>query len=247
MHECDPNVILLFLIKIFFMALIKYSALVAGMSGKLNGSVAAHNRYGSYLRNKSPQTNPQSTGQQNVRSGFSMVSQIWSQTLNQSQRDSWNQGASEWPRVNKFGDVVTPSGFALFMELNNNLVQYGLSAIEDVPTKQLEPANTFRMEETFEIVIDPAYAGTFKIAVMATAPTSVGRETGSVKNKYRIVDRDAVFAGSPATYDAETAYVATFGSLPVTGNWVIFWKVFFINPNSGQKTTPVILKSSYEA
>ena len=53
---------------------IKYSALVMGVSGKLNGSVGATNKGGAYLRNKGVVSNPNTPAQAAVRSRFGSLS-----------------------------------------------------------------------------------------------------------------------------------------------------------------------------
>lgn len=110
------------------MARIKYSALIAGVSGKLNGSVFAKNRGGDYVRNKSTVRNPKTTPQVNQRSKFSFLSKLW-RTLDQVQRDAWSLAATFKPYQDPFGDARFLSGNAYFQKVNLNLATVGTPAL----------------------------------------------------------------------------------------------------------------------
>lgn len=99
---------------------IKWSALVSDVRGKLNGSVASRNRYGSYFRNKVTPTNPQTASQMRVRGIFGAISKLWGQ-LTDSQRKSWEAFSSEHKFSDIFGDLQTLQGNAMFQKVNMNL------------------------------------------------------------------------------------------------------------------------------
>lgn len=105
------------------MALIKLTAVVDNISGKLNGSVFARNKGGHYIRSKSNPTNPQTTRQNMVRSLLSGVSTEWRQ-LTPGQREAWKGAAQDFPYQNKLGDSKIYSGFNLFVKHNQNLKNY---------------------------------------------------------------------------------------------------------------------------
>ncbi|HSH66770.1 MAG TPA: HMG-box domain-containing protein [Bacteroidia bacterium] len=108
------------------MALIKMTAIVDSISGKLNGSVFARNKGGAYVRSKSVVSNPNTPLQQAVRSVFSAISQAW-RDLTTEERKSWNEAVEYYKYTNVFGDLRTLSGKALFQKLNGNRLNVGLS------------------------------------------------------------------------------------------------------------------------
>lgn len=105
------------------MALIKLTAVVDNISGKLNGSVFARNKGGHYIRSKSNPTNPQTEKQNLVRSLLAGVSTDWRQLTN-SQREAWKGATQDFPYQNKLGDTKIYSGFNLFVKHNQNLKNY---------------------------------------------------------------------------------------------------------------------------
>lgn len=114
------------------MALIKLTAIVDNISGKLNGTVFAKNKGGHYMRSKSMPSNPRSSFQTAVRARFGAIAQLWG-ALTQSQRNAWNAMASEFPYKNRLGDTKILSGFALHQKLNTNLAIIGENSISNPP------------------------------------------------------------------------------------------------------------------
>lgn len=114
------------------MALIKLTAIVDNISGKLNGTVFAKNKGGHYMRSKSMPSNPKTSFQTAVRARFGAIAQLWG-ALTQAQRNAWNAMASEFPYRNRLGDTKILSGFALHQKLNTNLAVIGQSAISNPP------------------------------------------------------------------------------------------------------------------
>lgn len=114
------------------MALIKLTAIVDNISGKLNGTVFSKNKGGHYMRSKSMPSNPKTTFQSLVRARFGAIAQLWG-ALTEAQRDAWRAMASEFPYTNRLGDTKILSGFALHQKLNTNLAVIGQPAISDPP------------------------------------------------------------------------------------------------------------------
>ena len=169
---------------------IKYSALVSDARGKLNGSVAAKNRYGQYFRNKITPVNPQTDHQMAVRGQFGALSSQW-RTLSQLQRDSWKTAGEDSPETNIFGDTITLQPNVFFIKRNMLLTTAGLPIIETaVQTKEIEYQSiSLRALTPTSIAIDLEHArfniGADKMVVYATKPMSAGREF--LKNDYRVI------------------------------------------------------------
>jgi len=203
------------------MALVKYTAIVADMRGKLNGSVFSKNTYGSYIRTKVTPVNPQTVAQQSSRNFMTTVSQSW-RGITQLQRDLWNQSAVNFSRTNIFGDNVQLTGFNLFMRLNKNLLEIGGSIINDAP----QPADVPGFESlsvvadtttgTMNATFSPAISANVDVQVFATAPLSAGKQF--VKSELRKI---AVLTNADTSpEDLAAAYIAKFGALPPVGSKV---------------------------
>ncbi len=216
------------------MAKILFTAFLADMRGKVNGTVFSKNRGGAYARTKVTPTNPQTSFQQAVRSVLSGFSQAW-RSLTQAQRDAWNQAVQSFPRTNVFGNAKILSGHQLYIGLNSQLSAAGAASIDNPPVAAGAPAlETLTLD--FDIGIggvdlgfgpSPVPANTAMI-VEATEPVSSGRS--NVNNRFRQIAVVAAAATSPE--DLEAAYVAKFGT-PAVGQKV-FVRAKFVNTETGE-------------
>lgn len=220
----------------------KYSALVSDARNKLNGSVAAKNRYGQYLRNKVTPVNPQTSFQQNVRQTLAAISASWRE-LTFAQRASWDAGTVNFPFTDIFGDVRQYSGQTLFVKLNANLAKIGqpLVNVAPLPAGFAEIASTGVVAEatagvltdltaSFNIATVPAG---YALAVYATPPTAPG--INFVKNRFRFIGTATVTANDA---DLLTAYTDRFGTAAVVGQR-IFLRFALVNSSTGQQGVPV--------
>ena len=205
------------------MALIKLTAMVDNISGKLNGTVFARNKGGHYVRSKSNPTNPRSAFQMNVRGILAGIAGKWRE-LTQGQRNAWDAAAPDFPYQNKLGDTKVYSGFNLFMKLNQNLsiLNLGLSALNSPPTPVSVPSPTivtggFAVNaaqdaiELAEVDLDFIPTGAASIAVIyATAPISNGVK--NFKNRLRVVSQIPIpSTGNTLTVNIGTQYGVRFG------------------------------------
>ena len=218
------------------MALVKYTAAVAEIRGKLNGNVFSRNTYGSYLRNKVTPINPSTTYQAFIRNILTSASQAWG-ALTAADRASWEALSKQVSRKNIFGDEVKLTGFNLFVRLYSNTQKVGGSTISAAPaslsvaaltTLSFDPDNNaVTLAVTFAPT--PVPAGTV-LYLDATPCVSPG--VTFVKPEYRNI---AVVAGATATgYDAYDDYVARFGEM-ITGK-AIFMRARFIVTTTGAES-----------
>lgn len=198
---------------------IKYSALVSATSGKLNGSVAASNRGGAYLRNKGVTSNPQTVSQQTNRSRFGSISSQF-RSLTPSQIAAWNSAAQDFPIIDRFGDTRYLSGLALFVQLNKNLADIGLPAITEPPVKQSFPAieavgfnvlvGDTPAEDVVQGTINAEFTGnTFEVVVYATG--NISPSINYVKNRVRVVGSEQSSVGSAVTAGVTDEWKDLFG------------------------------------
>lgn len=223
------------------MAKIKYSALVSDMRNKLNGSVASKNRYGSYLRNKVTPVNPQTSYQQNARQLLGSLSSQY-RGLTQSQRNSFINGAQNFPFTDIFGDVRYLSGQTLFVKLNTNLVNAGEATIDTAPlpvgvpefaATSLAATTTAGALVTLELTTsETAVPAGFAMAVYATPPLS--QSINFVKNRLRFLGVVDVVAGSA---DLTSAFTARFGAEVAPGERITV-RIALISTDTGQQGVP---------
>jgi len=224
------------------MALVKFTAIVADMRGKLNGSVFSKNTYGSYIRTKVTPVNPQTVAQQISRNFMTTVAQAW-RGITQLQRDLWNQSSINFSRTNIFGDNVQLTGFNLYMRLNKNLLEINQAIIANAPQPADVPGFTSLSvvadtgAGTMNATFSPAIPASVDVQVFATAPLSAGKQF--VKSEFRKID--VLVNGDLSPEDLAVAYIAKFGALPPVGS-----KIFIgfkpTNNTTGQAGT--LLKAS---
>lgn len=124
------------------MALIKFGGGVVQMSGSIAGNTFARNRYGNYARARTKPTNPNTSGQQTVRSILSALTARWSQTLTAGQRTAWNLYGSNVNMLNKLGETIQLSGFNHFIRSNAGRSRVGAPIVDAGPVIfELPPAD----------------------------------------------------------------------------------------------------------
>ena len=100
------------------------SPLLSGASGSMGGSTYSHNRYGSYLRNRTVR---------NDCNVFASLTEYWSQILTANQRASWNTYASNVAVKDALGQDIYLSGFNHYIRSNSAILQAGLTRVDDAP------------------------------------------------------------------------------------------------------------------
>lgn len=198
------------------MALIKLTAVIDNISGKLNGTVFSKNKGGHYMRSKSKPSNPKTGFQNVVRARFGAIAQLWGK-LTEAQRDAWRAIASEFPYINRLGDKKILSGFALHQKLNTNLAIIGQSFVSNPPEPVSPPAvvsisaSANLAENAFNLsgeLAQGVLAIPYTAVVMATPPLRDG--VANFNNKLReIKTTDRLNVGD----DIMVEYVARFGQL----------------------------------
>jgi len=220
------------------MAKVLFTAVVADMRNKLNGTVFSKNRYGAYTRTKVTPVNPQTTAQQTQRSNLAANSQAW-RGLTEDQRQGWISAAPNFPVTDIYGNQKILSGQALFVRLNNNLQKYNSTPILDAPSPVAVPgvsdlvltADASAQTLSLDFAPDPIPLQ-FVMVVFATPQITPGRNF--VKNEFRFVVVDNPAATSPLALEGD--YIPLFGAL-VAGQKV-FVKAFLLSLVTGQAGVP---------
>lgn len=107
--------------------------LATDLSGKVGGIVASHNAGGAYFRAAVIPTNPNTPQQVTVRNAVASLTSIWSGTLTQDQRDSWDLYAFNVPLTNRIGEQKTVSGLAMYIRTNVTQLQRKQARVDTGP------------------------------------------------------------------------------------------------------------------
>lgn len=225
------------------MALVKFGAGVSEMRGKEGGVIYSRNAFGSYIKTKVSPVNPNSLKQQAVRSLMGNLAQLWA-TLTAGEQAAWETLGAQVTRINRFGDSLTYTGFSLFMRLNRNLSNLGVSAITVAPSLVTMPdlaiaSLTVALTGTsMSLAFSPSTPGaTFTLVVYVTPLIYTGRKF--VKNFYRLVGFYANPASPKNVYAEWTAY---FGTVLVPGTKV-FLKAKIIENTTGWDSVPQVISA----
>lgn len=223
------------------MALIQYSALVNGMSGKLNGSVMASNKGGSYVRNKGVVTNPNTNYQLNVRSSFGSISGAW-RGLSDNQRNSWITFAKNVPYTNPFGESKYLSGFGMFQQRNLNLSVLGLPLILSAPIDQAFPNITMGVitfSAASAVVVNYSATGITNWRPVVDATRLLSNGITNVYSELRILNANPTITGTaPVQIATITNYPVRFGNTQPLAK--IGVGLYFINIVTGQSTVEYV-------
>jgi hypothetical protein len=234
------------------MAKIKTSALIADIKGTVGGNVFASNKGGNYVRRGKKPTNANTDKQRNVRGAFGTQSGLW-RTLTDIQRRTWIEGAVNFPYTDALGETKVYSGQQLFNKLNNNLIQYGATTLDECPTPQSFPllnfgtvtnqvaGDTLTVEVTFGDEV--AVPAGFVLSFSATAPLSAGISSPA-RQRFKNI---AVLPDATSTdpYDLMGDYSANFGGLLI--NSTIYIGIMLVNTISGEASPMVTIKSERTA
>lgn len=218
-------------------ALIKFSALVSDMRGKLNGSVMAKNKGGNYMRNKTTPVNPQSQFQQLTRARFGGVSSGW-RSLSDIEVTKWNEAAKSFPYTDIFGDSRLLNGIQLFTKLNANLKIANSPQLVDAPSPRgvvsptITSLSAVIANTSLDIALNiPTTQEPTNIVIEATQPLPSGIRF--FKNRFRFLNSYISTNTVPGT-DWYDMYTNRFG-LPSAGS-IIAIRVSAINKATGERS-----------
>lgn len=106
--------------------------MVGQLSGSAGSTVASHNRYGSYFRNRTVPVNPATPSQTTARALLTGFSQAW-KTLTASQRSGWQQLADLDPIADSQSQSVILAANAYYVRFNTIRNTVGLARLDDAP------------------------------------------------------------------------------------------------------------------
>jgi hypothetical protein len=194
------------------------SALVSEFSGAQGSTVASHNRFGPYFRNRTIPINPNTGAQVAVRNTLKAASQAW-RALTDAQRAAWEAVAATIPKLDALGRTYFQTGQEFYVSTQLAVKQYSAAAafttdpagiVTPIDLVSFTPTATAGIP-TFSIAYTatPLAANT-KLVVYTTMQLSAGIQFVNNSLKRQIF-LSAAAAASPANVLA--AYNAMFGTL----------------------------------
>jgi hypothetical protein len=204
------------------MAKVAFGGGVAAMSGKLGGSVFAHNKGGSYSRNWKKPTNPNTQSQLDSRDRLVQMSNEW-RALTQAQQDAWAAFAATHPILDRLGAAINLTGHQAYVKINiNRDLAADATAHATVPNDPAFVAGI--IDNTTALVID-ASTPTLTLALgagaaadqvlMIYASPAVSAGQNNTASQERLIEVHTLTAGevTAVSIPLSTPWVAKFGGM----------------------------------
>lgn len=100
------------------MAVIVPGSIVGDIRGSVGAETYSRNQGGLYVRARAGPTAPPTANQIAIHDAMAALSQAWSTTLTQQQRDDWQSYAEQHPRPNRWGAKNLTNGYTRFIATN---------------------------------------------------------------------------------------------------------------------------------
>lgn len=124
------------------------SALVSEFSGAQGSTVASHNRFGPYFRNRTIPVNPNTAAQVLVRNILKAASQNW-KALTAAQRAAWGAAAALLPRLDSLGRTYYQTGHQFYVSTQLAIKQYDpVAAYSTDPSAVIVPVDLLSITPT---------------------------------------------------------------------------------------------------
>lgn len=223
------------------MAKVLYGGGVANMSGSEAGTVHSHNKGGTYTRQRTVPTNPQTVAQILQRDRVSQLAKQWGAFLDQNQRTAWNDFAVQFPVIDTLGQSIFLSGLQMFIKLNNRVLGVSAPILESPPANLDVAQLTFisgvynTTLATFDIQFLPLVTtGNVFLQIEATPALSPG--ITFVKNRLRFIDLSGDAGVSPSAQF--TNWTDKYGIPAPVGTKIVI-RVRILNADNGAISVPL--------
>jgi hypothetical protein len=210
-------------------------------SGRAGGFVASHGRAGAQLRARVFNCQPRSVSQVAARARTGGLAALW-RGLTDADRRSWDVCAANICHTDRLGSPFTPTGYALFIGCNRNLLSIGGATQNAAPpaAPSFPPLLSFTAAPVysappspivltgFSLAWTPADVTPFAVVLRASAALSPAR--GNVRpSDVRII---ASLNPPPLPpFDALPSWLTLFGTPPLTGQ--VTFELNLLDPASG--------------
>jgi hypothetical protein len=241
------------------MALVKYGATVAQISGSVGGVVFARNRGGAYIRNKTAPVQPGTALQLAARTIFGSAVNTWTNILDSTQREAWNTYASAVPYTDIFGETRYYSGQQRYIQCFTALVNHGgtPSAAATAPTVYTEAENV--ISTNMVITQGAAVADSTFVLAAATTPQDVAADDVLMFHTGGPMTQAASYFNGPYRYTGKSTYVsgATYPAANLTdpyarviasGNKLpVFWRILKADNRISSASRAILTVGAYVA
>ena len=223
----------------------KYNPSIAfdEMSGSAKGVTAAKTRGRKYIRNRGYGGSTRTAFQSSVKAVFKQLSQAW-QGLTNEQILAWNAAANTAQGKSVLGTKSKISGANLFMRLNYWVVYCGgqiMTAVPNLSGVEAPAAATIVLTPaamTFTLAGIPADVTNLKLVIQASDPQGNG-----IPRAYsKVAAFDAPLTPVTTAIDIKAKYDAKCGA-PSAGSPKVFFKYFFVNTATGEKSGDVLAQA----
>jgi hypothetical protein len=169
------------------MARILYTGLVSELKGSIAGTTFQHNASGRIAKSRANQRFSPSGLQSGTQAQFAQVATRW-RDLSLFDRESWDDFAFEYDRIDKWGVHKTISGYQYHALSNRNLLTIG-EPMQDAPAPYVTPLQV----QPFDVVsddtkLDVEFVSLFDLTgytllVFASPPTQKSHATSRVQRR----------------------------------------------------------------
>lgn len=226
-------------------AQVKYGAIITDMKGKAGGHVFKGTTAGGVMQAKASPLKGTSQNGKLTKADAGRVIRTQANTaenatnwkgLSDAERTTWTAAAPNFPFYNKFGQPYTPSGYQLYMSVNNNLLNIGEATLAEPPSPTtLDPTPPFTVSAGVGPILfemDGEVPAGYSMILYASANQSKGRnfEAGRMK-AIAILDASTVFP-----LDITAMYTAVFGGISPGGNYWFEGKL--TKADAGRQSVP---------
>lgn len=215
------------------MALVKWSAMVGEVKGKLNGTIFSNPTYGAQMRNRKSKKGHHSSVWGSQKSKLSVVASEW-KDLTPTQQQSFVNNVANYPYINKFGDSVIPSAYQLYCTLNLNIRAIGGSQLAtcvapnseaNFGTVEMQVGATSELEMTYTNPSD----GNVQALYYVSPPQSKGVFYQPAKMRFAAKNR----GNNAPPFAIDSAIEALYG--PVVDDQKYFWRMEVVDITTGQR------------
>lgn len=217
------------------------------MSGSAKGVTAAKTRGRKYIRNRGYGGGFGTNYQASVKSVFKRLSQAW-QGLTNAQILAWNAAANTAEAKSVLGTKTKISGSNLFMRLNYWVVYCGGNIMTVPPTLsgvEAPASATVVISQnamTFQLASVPSDVANLKLVICASDPQS----NGITRAYSKASAFDEPMTPVATAIDIKAKYEAKSGVVGA-GNPKVFFKYFYINTATGEKSGDVLVQGTFAA
>jgi len=205
------------------MAIFTPGVAVGQISGRVGGTVFAHNRGGAYMRNGSIPSIVMTQKAMLYKGYLAAASQLYANATD-AEAAAWREYAANHPVTNRLGRSHNLTGGNWFVACNSRLIAADATPITLPPNapaptgSQIKSAAVAATAKTATITLDINPTGANKHAWIRAARVQSGRIT-NVRNKFTEIKITAANAASPI--DIATELEAELGSFQA-GDWYHF-------------------------